>query len=161
MVPCLKLSNCLYNKSLILMLRPMLSRTFLIGGIVLYALSLFLPAFYEQGHVGMPGLNVLLMGFIAVFMGVFAWFANFIMLAALIVSSRKSYKVSVGISGVAVLLGLQSVMVIGQNLCADSCAVITSLGEGFYVWEGSLVLFFIYFLLLLNSTRSTGVFRKK
>jgi hypothetical protein len=101
------------------------------------------------------GYKVLLMGFLGVFVGVFAWFANPLMLLALALSKFKKRLGASLVSVFAVALGLQSYMLKAvpfneSSMDPSNLNFVDHLGRGFYLWIGSLVLFALYCFLKKN-----------
>lgn len=90
------------------------------------------------------GYKVFLMGFFGVFAGVFAWFANPLMLLALALSKFKKRLGASIVSVLAVVLGLQSYMSKAvpfneSSMEPGNLNFVDHLGWGFYLWMGGLV----------------------
>jgi hypothetical protein len=90
------------------------------------------------------GYSVLLLGFLGVFVGVFAWFANPLMLLALVLSKFKKDLGARVVSVMAVALGLQSYMLKAvpfneSSMEPSNLNFVDRLGLGFYLWMGALV----------------------
>ena len=99
------------------------------------------------------GYNILLTGFLGVLVGVFAWFANPLMLLALLLSTFKKRVASLVLAVFSIALGLQSYMLEAvpfneSSMHPDNLNFVDHLGRGFYLWMGSLVTFSVYCLLL-------------
>lgn len=98
------------------------------------------------------GYNILLTGFLGVLVGVFAWFANPLMLLALLLSTFKKRVASLVLAVSSIALGLQSYMLGAvpfneSSMRPDDLNFVDYLGRGFYLWMGSLVTFSLYCLL--------------
>lgn len=98
------------------------------------------------------GYRVLLMGYLGVFVGVFAWFANPLMLLAVLLSMRKRSLASMLLSVGATALALQSTMLEGvpfteSSMDPENLNVVDRLGIGFYLWIGALAAFAAYCFL--------------
>lgn len=92
------------------------------------------------------GYSVLLKGFLGVFAGVFAWFANPLMLLALLLSRLNKRPAAMILSACSVALGLQSWMLKAvpfneSSMRPENLNYVDHLGGGFYLWMGSLVAF--------------------
>jgi hypothetical protein len=102
------------------------------------------------------GYKVLLMGFLGVFVGVFAWFANPLMLLALILSKFKKRLGASIVSVFAAGLGLQSFMLKAvpfneSSMDPGNLNFVDHLGRGFYVWMGALAVFALSCFLKRNT----------
>jgi hypothetical protein len=98
------------------------------------------------------GYRILLMGFLGVLVGQFAWFANPLMLLALLLSTFKKRLASMILSVSSIALGLQSYVLEAvpfneSSMDSDNLNFVDHLGRGFYLWMGSLVTFSVYCLL--------------
>lgn len=98
------------------------------------------------------GYGILLMGFLGAFVGVFAWFANPLMLLAVLLSMFKKRLASMILSVAAMALGLQSYMLEAvpfneSSMDPGNLNLVDHLGLGFYLWMGSLVTFSVYCFL--------------
>jgi len=95
------------------------------------------------------GYEILPMGALGVFLGMFAWFANLLMLLAIVlaISGKRLAAVILSVSSVA--LGLQSFALDAipfneGSMKPDNLNVVDYLGPGYYLWMGSLVVFAVY-----------------
>ena len=98
------------------------------------------------------GYKILLIGFFGVFVGVFAWFANPLIILALLLSKFKKRLASIIVSILAIALGLQSYTLKAVPFNESSMEprnlnFVDHLGCGFYLWMGSLVAFSAYCFL--------------
>lgn len=105
------------------------------------------------------GYSVLLMGILGVFVGVFAWFANPLMLLALVLAKFKKRMGASVVSVLAVGLGLQSYMLKAvpfneSSMETGNLNFVDRLGWGFYLWMGSLVVFALSCFLKRNDRRA-------
>jgi hypothetical protein len=95
------------------------------------------------------GYQILLTGLFGAFVGVFAWFANPLMLLALALSRFNKRFASILIAVSAIALGLQSYALRAvpfneSSMDAGNLNVVDYLGLGFYLWMASLVVFALY-----------------
>ncbi|HSA60318.1 MAG TPA: hypothetical protein VLJ37_11610 [bacterium] len=107
------------------------------------------------------GYKILLMGFLGVFVGVFAWFANPLMLLALALAKFKKRLGASIVSVIAVALGLQSYMLRAvpfneSSMDPKNLNFVDYLGLGFYLWMGSLVVLALFCLLKRNDVNAIG-----
>jgi hypothetical protein len=98
------------------------------------------------------GYEILLSGALGVLLGMFAWFANPLMLLALLLSMLKTRLPSMILSVASIALGLQSYWLEAvpfneSSMKPDNLNVVDHLGPGFYLWMGSLVMFTAYCFL--------------
>lgn len=101
------------------------------------------------------GYEVLLTGIVSIDFGMFAWFANLLMLVGLLLSAAGQRRAAVILMGGSIVLGLQSYLLhaipadLGE-LVAGNRNVIDHLGLGFYLWMGSQVAFTAYCFLKIR-----------
>lgn len=98
------------------------------------------------------GYNILLLGALGVFVGVFAWFANPLILLALLLAKFKKRLASIILAVSSVALGLQSYALKAvpfneSSMDSRNLQFVDHLGPGFYLWMGSLVIFSFYCFL--------------
>jgi len=98
------------------------------------------------------GYDALLMGPLGILVGVFAWFANPLMLLALLLSTSKKRVAAMILSVSAIALGLQSytleaVPFTESSMAPENLNFVDHLGRGFYLWMGSLAAFSAYCFL--------------
>lgn len=98
------------------------------------------------------GYRVLLLGLLAVLVGVFAWLANPLMLLAVLLSAFNKRTASMILAVCSIALGLQSFMLEAvpfneSSMDPGNLSFVDRLGIGFYVWMGSLVTFAVYCFL--------------
>ena len=121
--------------------------TLLILAGVLFVWSLFLPAVItEPAAPGMTGMFLLLVGaFGPGLASVFAWYANPLAIAALILAKTSRITLSRIFSGIAVVVALQTCtlkeIIINE---AGHTAAIDHLGPGFYCWFASIFVVFAW-----------------
>ena len=92
------------------------------------------------------GYHILLMGPLGVFLGVFAWFANPLILLALLLSNFRKRLISMIFAVAAVALGLQAYGFRAapfneSSMDPSNLNYVDHLGYGFYLWMAALVLF--------------------
>jgi hypothetical protein len=98
------------------------------------------------------GYHILLMGFLGVFVGVFAWYANPLMALALLLSKFKKRLASTILSIFSIALGLQSYALKAvpfneSSMDPRNLNFVDHLGRGFYLWMASLVVLSAYCFL--------------
>lgn len=98
------------------------------------------------------GFGILLMGFLGVFVGVFAWFANPLMLLALVLAMSRKRLAAMILSVSSIALGLQSYMLEAvpfneSSTDPSNLNLVDHLGPGFYLWMGSLLMLSVYCFL--------------
>lgn len=118
----------------------------LYGAAGLYVLSLALPGIIYQGGVSSDfGFVLLLQGWLGIFIGQFAWYAN--VLALLSFKAIRNNKPVRGsfFALTAFILGLQSFLFLQKPLDegVSSWHNVDHLGIGFYVWELSFLVLFV------------------
>lgn len=117
------------------------SRKILFIIVGLYVCSLFLPAVsFSDGSIR-TGWEILLIGWVALFVLTPSWFAN-ITFAIALLNFKKTWVW--GLSLTTVILGLTTYILIGANISFSGTAnTIQHLGVGFYVWEFSFISLFL------------------
>ena len=95
-------------------------------------------------HAKMWGFQLLLRGFMGVFMGTIGWFANPLWVIALLLVFFKRVKAALAVSLLSVAIALSSITVIGKDLAVWESDPyhqrVSALLLGFYVWIVSLAL---------------------
>ena len=122
--------------------------------IACYVLSLAMPAFrfspdepwvkFSGGNDLWSGLVVLMLGWVGIFQGVLAWFANPAWLVAVILLFRSRFKACAAWAFAAICLALTSYFL--NAIAADEGGGeihIQTMGSGFYVWLLSLLVLLI------------------
>jgi hypothetical protein len=92
------------------------------------------------------GFSILLIGVMGIAVGVFAWFANPLMVLALLLSKFKKRLASQIFSVASIALGLQSYSLKAvpfneSSMAPSNMNYVDHLGLGFYLWMASLVAF--------------------
>jgi hypothetical protein len=95
------------------------------------------------------GYEVLPLGALAAFLGVFAWFANFLMILAVVLAAIGKRLAAMILSVSAVALGLHSFALEAipfseVSMRPDNLNLVDRLGPGFYLWMGALAVFAAY-----------------
>jgi hypothetical protein len=98
------------------------------------------------------GYEILLTGFLGVLVGVFAWFANPLMLLAVLLSTFKKRLASIILSVAAIALGLQSYALKAipfneSSMDPGNLNFVDHFGLGFYLWMASLLTCAVYCFL--------------
>jgi hypothetical protein len=118
-----------------------LKRLVVSASVVLFALSLVLPALGE-GELGVrvePGYMILGTGYFGVLFGQLAWFANPLWVAGLVYLIRRRWKAAAICASLAVVLAAESFLLYSTGFPSDSGATIpVRLLAGFWVWWSSL-----------------------
>jgi len=118
-----------------------LKRLVMSASVVLFALSLVLPALRE-GELGVrvePGYMILGTGYFGVLVGQLAWFANPLWAAGLVYLLRRRWKAAAICAGLGVVVAAGSFLLYSTGFPSDSGATIpVRLLAGFWVWWSSL-----------------------
>lgn len=122
-------------------MRFLKSHALLLASVLLYGVSLFLPALYGGGSY-LVGLVLLIFGALPLAdSSSFAWLANGMYAAALIAYLMHRTRVVLVLSLLAFGVGLDTVRVDRFPLDEGGMNVMRqAFGEGFYVWEASFLL---------------------
>ncbi len=124
-------------------------------GVGAYTLSLFLPSIVEIGGTDQGlGFVILIIGWMGVFIFMFAWLANPLLLTALICIRFKKYTASAVLSLAAFILSLQSYAFHGEPTEGPGPGNPTYLGIGFYVWVLSIVCILIYSIIKMKKSNT-------
>ena len=119
----------------------------LLTSLICYFLACILPALHfvnsGNGPDPMSGFNILMIGWMGVFVGQFAWFANpFLLLSAILFIFRK-WRFALAFMMIALTISLDTFMLFGQEIPADEANVnkltLVSLGPGYYLWMASML----------------------
>ena len=135
-------------------------RTGLIASVMLYLISLVLPAFESIGVKNYKeqlwGAVVLAVGWAGGFGGIYAWYANLFWLFGLAMAYWR-IRVAVVVSGaIAVALAASALTLVGQALpCFQPC-ILTRFLPGYYVWIASLITLPVAALLPQNTKPSAA-----
>ena len=114
-----------------------------------FGLSLALPALEfhpsrkDDADYVWSGGQALILGWQAVFVLNFAWFANPAYFASLLLLLRRRWPAAAAVGSLALLLALHALALVGRQLPADEGGVnvteVVRLGAGFYVWLAGMV----------------------
>jgi hypothetical protein len=109
----------------------------LFGALILWGCSLLMPALQARGGPSLDGYEVLLRGWSAWRNGVFAWFANPLLLLAIVAAWRKRHRLAAVSVGLGVVLAATSL--VAENTARYSGASIPDFSflVGFYIWMGA------------------------
>jgi hypothetical protein len=129
------------------------------AALLLYAISLTMPAFVI--HADLPfdevqyGYEILALGWLGLFIGQMAWYANLLLPAILLAIHFRRYQTAAGLAAIASVVGLQALMVsrLPRNEAGVDDLVVDHLGSGFYLWEISFVLALAYCLTMIGASR--------
>lgn len=131
------------------------NKYFIVGIVAIWLCSLALPGIVDSSPV--PGIYILVVGILGPLQAVFSWYANPCALFAIRYLLRHKYKEALNTSFIAILLGLQALIIPADSLNISGSDVDNyfTLGIGYYVWMLALVLLFI--LCLFNFTRTKNI----
>ena len=141
-----------------------IERSFLLASLILFIASLFLPTIITNESSSHPfyisypmsmGLPYLVIGWMGIFTGMFAWYANIVGLIAFIFTSTKKHDAGIFFASIAILLGLQSLLLTEIPNIVNS-DTINYFSIGFYVWILSFVAIFISCLISLLKLKNTN-----
>jgi hypothetical protein len=110
--------------------------------LILYVLACALPAmvFDEQTW---RGYEVVLSGWMGVFLGQFAWFANFFWWLSLVLTLLRRWFLTIAATALACFIAFDAFSFIGKQVPLDEAFVNTMLFKsydfGFYFWLASIV----------------------
>jgi hypothetical protein len=130
-----------------------LARWLAIGGLVLYLLSLWLPAVRGSGFPTQSGWDMLEQGASGWRDGIVAWYANPALWLTVVGVLIGRFRIAAGLAAVGFVLALSSFSAAtiaeagGRSVPAFSFAV------GFYVWLGAFV--------LVSVAAAIGIFRTR
>ena len=110
----------------------------LLGISVSWVVALFLPALEPQGAAALTGWEVLRTGWRGVTVGVLAWYANPLFVAAVAASVLRRNKAAGILAGLALVLGLTAIATAELVTRAGYPSVALSFRAGFYVWVFAL-----------------------
>jgi hypothetical protein len=116
------------------------------ASLVFYVTACALPALgftYDNGELrSIPGWEVGLLGWAAMFVYNFGWLANLVYFPGLLMFLAGSWSVALALGLTALLLALQSLMLFNVVMVADEAGVrkmsLTSLEAGFYAWIAAI-----------------------
>ena len=90
----------------------------------------------------MKGYEALLLGWQGIFVGNFAWVANVLLLASALLLLTSHVRAAAISSGIALVVALQTLMLLGARVIADEGGVthmtMSRLYIGFYLWIASI-----------------------
>lgn len=123
---------------------------FILGGSLLaFFLSLALPALEfhpsrrDDADYVWSGGQALILGWQAVFVRNFAWFANPAYFVSVLLLFRRRWRAAAAVGSLALLLALHALALVGRQLPADEGGVnvtaLIRLHAGFYVWLASML----------------------
>ncbi len=110
--------------------------------IAFYVISLFLPSDTKGSDIGLAALVI---GWLGLFQGIFAWYANPLWIFAVNALRDKKYKSAVFFSMSSVVLALQVILMLSMDWKVnfiDSEYVIVP-GVGYYLWLSVLIATFL------------------
>ena len=129
----------------------------IVSSIILFIVSLLLPALLFQEVDPVTGDNLLVWGWWGLILGNPAWCANPLFLIALVVFSFKKYVFALIAGVVAFILGACSFFASEYYFNEGSSTPIAGLGLAFYVWMLSFGVFIAGSLLLFIISRGAAI----
>jgi hypothetical protein len=130
--------------------------------LLLYAISLTMPAFVIRSEGPFDemryGYEILLLGWLGLFVGQMAWSANLLLPAILLAIHFRHPRAAAGLAAIAAAIGLQALLVdrLPRNEAGVNDLVVDHLGSGFYLWEISFMLMLAYcFTMVTASNRNS------
>lgn len=112
--------------------------------VLLYAVSLFLPALDLEHETDRTGGAVLMLGWLGPLINQFGWLANLPWLIAIVLLIFRLWTPAFILSLFAVLVGLSSLTIVHKEMLLDeggvNKAIVLGLGPAFYLWMVALVL---------------------
>lgn len=128
------------------------------AALCLYLAALVTVPFQTRDPMNAWGIEILLVGWIALADGNIAWLANPLLIFALLSMDRQP-RASLAACGLAVLVSLDALRAMGLSLGFDSSrdifgGEIQGLGPGAYAWYGSLVAALVACVLHRRATSS-------
>lgn len=132
-----------------------------VAALALYVGACLAPALEFQHNGGRTelksGYELLLLGWLAVFAGQFAWFANPLLAGSLVCLGLKRSTSAAILAVLALVFAAQTLVLFGQTLPADEANVsqlaLKRLAAGFAMWIGSIFLLLIAALLQRRAPR--------
>ena len=107
-----------------------------------------------------PGWQILLMGWLGVLVGQFAWLANPLWLGGLIFFALRKWTVALILSGLAILPTFNTLTMFVTELPADEGGMNTfhlvRLRIGFYLWLASLAVLFVGAFVMKRRSAEQG-----
>ena len=110
------------------------NRWLVLAGLLLFVLSLLMPAIDGSGFPALSGMDVLEQGASAWRQGVVAWYANPVLLVALILCWIRRFKIAFVAALVGLLLALSSFSAGMMAENAGQAVPAFSFAIGFYFW---------------------------
>jgi hypothetical protein len=113
-------------------MRP--QRWLLLAAVVLYLLSLWLPAVTGQGFPEQSGMDLLRQGSGSWRNGIFAWYANPALWIAIVTAWFGMHRAALAAAAAGLVLGLSSFAAAGIAVRAGRSVPEFAYVSGFYVW---------------------------
>lgn len=143
--------------------QPLRVRLGLIGAsIAIYALACALPAATLVGEdvTVQRGLGLALLGWLAVTLGQYGWFANLFWIVGMLLALFRRYLGAAITVACGMLLALQTLTILGREVPLDTSgsnnAIVQQLNSGFYLWLLSMLVLVAGALLLRARERAGG-----
>ena len=133
--------------------------------VVLYVFALALPAAYNAyGPTSnqWTGGVFLQIGWLGILGGFVAWYANPLLLWALLAVLFKKYRQAFIVASIGFLLGLQTLLIFtGQPVYVPDDAYLVGPGPSYYLWQAILLVVAAYSSYFAQSTKTNRVSRAK
>jgi hypothetical protein len=130
--------------------------------LLLYAISLTMPAFVIHADGPLDevryGYEILFLGWLGLFIGQMAWYANLLLPAILLAIHFRRPQAAAVLTAIAIAVGLQALLVdrLPRNEAGVNDLVVDHLGSGFYLWEFSFMLIFAYCFTMIGASRRSS-----
>jgi len=139
--------------------------------LVLYAIACCCPALElttttrehltPVTHDNMWGVQLLMRGFMGIFFGIVAWFANPLWVVALLLVYLKWVKTALAVSAASLVIAFTSFLAIGKDLAVWESDIYhqhpSALLPGFYLWMASLAVVPLACWLRITSMRNLSI----
>lgn len=130
--------------------------------LVVYVVSLFLPGIIYEPSVATGyvrptdfGYQILSLGWLGIFYGYIAWYANPLYFIALVVLKAKAYRTAFKLSIASILVGLTALLI--NTVPANEGGGVTairSFGIGYYIWLVALAVQFYAIIVEIKSAKT-------
>lgn len=136
-----------------------LFRLLLVGAFVLYGISLALPGYTALNSGTLieapPGIEILALGWLGIFGGVFAWYGNLFYLFAAVMSATKNYRAGLISAIIGFFIGLSAFLTTSWTESESGNPIpnthVIHFDAGYYLWLASFVCLIAYFAIRRGS----------
>lgn len=141
--------------------RPLWGRLLLIGAsLAVYALACALPAATLVGDTNQVerGYELALLGWLAILIGQFGWFANLFWATSLVLELLRLHLAACITAALGFLIALQTLTIFGVSIPMDEGGVnhsrVQQLDAGFYIWLLSMLVIVVGALVVRARDRA-------